>query len=367
LSSKETKQRRSEKAGILNFTREMLSALIMAFVAIVYIIQAFRIPTGSMEDSLLVGDFLLGLKFMYGAPAAPFSYLRFPRVQDPRPGDIIIFEYPGIDNKDYIKRCVAGPGQTIHIEGTSVYVDDIELELPPRGKYVSNGTLPPEIANFDRLRIPAAGDTLRLSDMPIREFMFAKNLIKQEHPRNRFVKFLESFLLPRNLENERVKIALQAYIDGEYANAQPLRVRTSMGRSITLSIDDLNRDPTFATIDNWLLLDRQLDELMAIIRDNHPDKEIELIPMASLDGKPVAEYVVKRDNYFMMGDNRDNSMDSRFWGYLNRNFVKAKAFILYFSLDKEVPIYLLPLKIRWGRIGKLIRAWDGGVHMAPRP
>jgi hypothetical protein len=52
-------------------------------------------------------------------------------------------------------------------------------------------------------------------------------------------------------------------------------------------------------------------------------------------------------------------MDSRYWGYVNRNFVKAKAFILYFSLNKETPYLLLPLKIRWNRIGKLIRGWDG--------
>ncbi len=362
-TQEENTNRRSEKAGILNFTREMLSALIMAFVAIVYIIQAFRIPTGSMEDSLLVGDFLLGLKFMYGAPVVPFTYWRFPSVDDPEPGDVIIFEYPGIDNKDYIKRCVAGPGQTIRIEGTTVYVDDVELQTPPRGKYVANGALPVEIANFDELRIPAAGDTLRPAAMPPREFMFAKNLIKQENPRNRFMKFLESFLLARNLANERVKIQLQLYIDGEYANANPLRVRTAMGRAITLSIDDLNRDPQFTTIDNWILLERQLEELENIINDNYPEKEARIIPMIYLEGKPVNEYEVKHDNYFMMGDNRDNSMDSRFWGYLNRNFVKAKAFILYFSLDKEVPLYLLPLKIRWNRIGKLIRAWDGGVRI----
>jgi signal peptidase I len=80
-----------------------------------------------------------------------------------------------------------------------------------------------------------------------------------------------------------------------------------------------------------------------------------------MNGKPVTEYIVKYDNYFMMGDNRDNSADSRYWGYLNRNFVKAKAFILYFSLDENVPVWKLPLKIRWNRIGKLIRSWDGAA------
>ena len=69
---------------------------------------------------------------------------------------------------------------------------------------------------------------------------------------------------------------------------------------------------------------------------------------------------MKYDNYFMMGDNRDNSLDSRYWGYLNHNFIKAKAFILYFSLNKEIPLWQLPLKIRWERIGKLIRVWGWG-------
>ena len=100
--------RRSEQAGIFHFLREMGSALIMALIAIVYVIQAFKIPTGSMENSLLVGDFLLGLKFMYGAPILPFSHelginQRFPAVTDPKTGDVIIFKYPGSDKKDYIK------------------------------------------------------------------------------------------------------------------------------------------------------------------------------------------------------------------------------------------------------------------------
>ena len=74
--------------------------------------------------------------------------------------------------------------------------------------------------------------------------------------------------------------------------------------------------------------------------------------------------MVQNDNYFMMGDNRDNSADSRYWGCLNRNFIKAKALILYFSLDKETAWALLPLKIRWSRIGKLIRSWRGQVQTA---
>jgi signal peptidase I len=61
----------------------------------------------------------------------------------------------------------------------------------------------------------------------------------------------------------------------------------------------------------------------------------------------------------MMGDTRDDSMDSLYWGFLNRNYIKAKAFILYFSWDDKVPLWQLPLGIRWNRIGKLILSWDG--------
>ncbi|MFP4416360.1 MAG: signal peptidase I [Chitinispirillaceae bacterium] len=331
MENQKQEQRRSEKAGILNFTREMFSALLMAFIAIVYIIQAFRIPTGSMEDSLLVGDFLLGLKFIYGAPVLPFSYQKFPGITDPEPGDVIIFKYPGTDRKDYIKRCIAGPGQTIEITGQNVVVDGKTMQLPPDGKYQHDGYIEPLVANFSPLRIPARGDTIVADTLPIRELLFLKHLIHQEHPR------------------KQVSLKLQVYIDGEYANDQPL-ITTPFGPGV-LSFNQID----FDAIDNWTFLESIIEQA----KNSLPEKQVEIRKYVYLQDKVIHRYVVENDNYFMMGDNRDNSMDSRFWGYLNRNFIKAKAFILYFSLDKEVPFYLLPLKIRWNRIGKLIQSWDG--------
>jgi signal peptidase I len=303
----------------------------MAFIAIVYVIQAFRIPTGSMEDSLLVGDFLLGLKFIYGAPVVPFTYAKFPGVTKPKPGDVIIFKYPGTDRKDYIKRCVAGPGQTVRIAGKKLYVDDVEVVKPPQGRFDRNGMLDPLISNFALLRIPAKGDTLFADTLPIREFLFLKHLVRQEHPR------------------KDVDIKLQLYIDGEFANDRPTLPSPFGARAVSFNQID------FGKIDSWTMLAALFEQ----IRMAHPDNAVEVRKQLMLDGKKLDRYIVKNDNYFMMGDNRDNSMDSRFWGYLNKNFIKAKAFILYFSLDKETPLWLLPLKIRWNRIGKLIRSWDG--------
>ena len=333
VSEKDQKKRRNEKQGILNFTKEMISALIMAFIAIVYIIQAFKIPTGSMEDSLLVGDFLLGLKFIYGAPILPFSHKKLPGITSPKQGDVVIFKYPGADKKDYIKRCVAGPGQTIEVKGKKIIVDGKLLIIPPDGKYVHDGMIDPRIVNFEKLHIPAKGDTLNSDNSSIREFLFLKHLIHQEHPR------------------KKVTVKFDLYIDSTFANNQPI-IRYPAGLSMrTHSFSQIN----FDKIDNWVYLVNIFDQLKSDLADNH----IEIRKQLYLEGKPINQYIVKYDNYFMMGDNRDNSMDSRFWGYVNRNFIKAKAFILYFSLKKDVPYFLLPVKIRWNRIGKLIRGWDG--------
>lgn len=303
----------------------------MAFVAIVYVIQAFKIPTGSMEDSLLVGDFLLGIKFMYGAPVLPLNltYTKFPGITKPKPGDVVIFKYPGSDKKDYIKRCVAGPGQVIEVKGKQVFLDGKELILPPKGKHLFDGNIDQTISTFDKLRIPAKGDTIVVDTCKLREFLYLKHLVHQEHPR------------------QEVSVKFNLYIDSALANNRQFM----MGNGAVFSFDQIPLD----RIDNWV----HLYGIFEQVKQNARGQQVDIRPQLFLGGKRLYQYVVRNDNYFMMGDNRDNSLDSRFWGYVNKNFIKAKAFIIYFSLDKETPYYLLPLKIRWSRIGKLIRSWDG--------
>jgi len=341
--------RRSERSGILRFFREMGSALAMALIAIVYIIQAFQIPTGSMEDSLLVGDFLLGLKFVYGAPLVPFSQelgikKRFPAVTKPKPGDVVIFKYPGADNKDYIKRMVAGPGDVIQIAGNQkLIVNGNELKLPPKGKYAGGARFDPRITNFAPLRIPAKGDVLYPDSMPIREFMFFKNLVHQENP------------------TKRVFMRFDLYIDGQPANDAPLHfngarvtLQDLQDGKLTYRNEMLGRTETFDfnKFDDWTTL----DYFMESIRRSFTSDDVEIRKTIFIDNRRIDSYTVEFDNYFMAGDNRDNSLDSRYWGYLNKNFVKAKAFILYFSFDGSAPPHKM---IRINRIGKLIRDWDG--------
>ena len=165
--------------------------------------------------------------------------------------------------------------------------------------------------------------------MPVRQFLFYKNLIHQENP------------------YAKVTVKVQLFIDGSYAN----NLKILNNGFMDLSFDDIN----FNEYDIW----PNLNSAVMAAKQQARDKNVEVRKLIFLNDKLVRSYIVKYDNDFMMGDNRDNSMDSRYWGFLDRNFIKAKAFILYFSWDPKPPLWELPLKIRWNRIGKLIANWNG--------
>lgn len=363
--TKQTVPATTEIRGIFRFFKEFISAFLMAFVFITYVIQSFKVPSESMADTILVGDLLLGLKFIYGAPIIPFSYTRFPGITDPNPGDIVIFEYPGNDNKEYIKRCIAGPGQTIEINGTRFIVDGKELSLPPHGKFINNGIQSEQITNFAKLYIPKKNDTLKTRGLPIREALFTKHLINQEYPTSRLRKFVSGFFLtrpffpPKKIYNTRASLELELFINGTAANTGKVSMYTPSGFIQEYSFNDRRFKEYVNSIDNWFILDNLIDNLTATLAPSIGDTQrLEIRPRILLHGKPIDTYIVKHNNYFMAGDNRDNSLDSRYWGFVNRNFIDAKAFIFYFSLKEEVPLLLLPLKIRWNRIGKLIRNYN---------
>ena len=199
----------------------VIFAVILAGIIRTFIIQPFKIPSGSMEDTLLVGDQLMAIKFLYGIKI-PFTDKHILKIRDPEPRDIIVFTFPDDPSKDFIKRCIATGGQRVEIRNKVVYVDGVEQKLP-------------------------------------------------EH-----AKFLDNFILPYN---------------------QPLR-------------ENLHR------------------------RDNIP------------------EFVVPDDMFFMMGDNRDNSNDSRFWGFVPYKNIIGKAFIIYWSWDENSSLFR---HVRWNRNFSLIK------------
>lgn len=142
-SSKTAKQKAQE------WIKSIILAIIIALLARATVVQAFRIPTSSMEDTLLVGDFLFVNKFIYGIKV-PFIDVRLPKIRQPRRGDIVVFKHPG-ENKDFIKRCIAVAGDTVEIRNDVVYINSKPIDEPYK-------VLRPEInapRNFGPLVVPA--------------------------------------------------------------------------------------------------------------------------------------------------------------------------------------------------------------------
>jgi signal peptidase I len=191
---------RRKKSLVREYGEAIVIAVLLALLIRTFVVQAFTIPSGSMVPTLLVGDYILVNKFIYGAEV-PLTGWRLPAIRDPRRGDVIVFKYPEDERRDFIKRVVGLPGEEIYIRGRTVYVDGRALEEPYA---VHSGTA---------------------------------------H-------------------------------SGE-----------------------------------------------------------------------IGPILVPADSYFMMGDNRDNSQDSRYWGFLRRDKIRGQAFIIYWSWDGESHW------LRWQRLG----------------
>ncbi len=115
--------------------KAMLIAVILAIIIKTSIVEAYKIPTSSMEDTLLVGDFLIANKFVYGARVPIFGW-RLPALEKPQQGDVVIFKFPNDKMTNYIKRCVATGGQVVELRNNVLYVDDEIFPNPPHSKFV---------------------------------------------------------------------------------------------------------------------------------------------------------------------------------------------------------------------------------------
>lgn len=116
------------KSTFRGYVESFGAAIVLALVFRQFALQAFRIPSSSMEDTLLVGDFLFVNKFLFGAPI-PFTQARLPKVRDPKRGDIIVFKSPST-GQDFIKRCVAVAGDTLEVRDRKLYVNRMEQADP---------------------------------------------------------------------------------------------------------------------------------------------------------------------------------------------------------------------------------------------
>lgn len=201
---------RLKKSLVREYVEAILVAVVLAFFIRTFVVQAFKIPSGSMQPTLLIGDHILVNKFIYGM-RLPFTNKTIIPVADPKRNDIMVFKFPQDMDKDFIKRVIGLPGDKVEVRDKKIFINDAPLD-DLYGTYLDSASMP-------------AG----------------------------------------------------------------IRPRDNMG--------------------------------------------------------PVT---VPPHSLFVMGDNRDQSYDSRFWGFVDFSMVKGKAFMVYWSWNSE------KFGIRWDRIGKLI-------------
>lgn len=140
------------KSTLREYAESLAIALILALIIKTSLVEAYKIPSGSMEDTLLVGDFLLANKFIYGSKI-PLVDAHLPAVREPRPGDVIIFKFPLNPKQNYIKRLIATAGQTVEIRNKQVFVDGRLFSLPPNAKFTDQNITPGR-DNFGPVTVP---------------------------------------------------------------------------------------------------------------------------------------------------------------------------------------------------------------------
>lgn len=137
------------------YAESIAIAILLALVIRTYLVQAFKIPSGSMEDTLAIGDHLLVNKFIYGTKL-PFSDNRVLKIRDPRRGDVIVFEYPEDPSKDFIKRVIGTPGDVVEEKDKMVYVNG-KLYVNPHEVHKEKDIIPKEVNprdNFGPITVP---------------------------------------------------------------------------------------------------------------------------------------------------------------------------------------------------------------------
>jgi signal peptidase I len=124
-----SKEKKRDKGVFREYFELIAETAVFVFFVMTFVVQAFQIPTGSMEPTLLIGDFLLVNKLAYARPVFPLEAAILPRKKLERK-DIVVFKYPRELNKDFVKRVIALEGEKIEIKDKQVYIDDRPLAEP---------------------------------------------------------------------------------------------------------------------------------------------------------------------------------------------------------------------------------------------
>jgi signal peptidase I len=353
-------------SGRKSKTREWIDAIVFAVIAATlirtFLIEAFTIPTPSMEKSLLVGDFLFVSKIHYGARtpmtplAFPFAhqempliggkaysewiklpYYRLPGFSKIKNNDIVVFNYPMEDDRPidkqthYIKRCMGIPGDTLEIKNQEVFINGKPAAMPEEGMFIyeimTDGS-PLNSMTLSKMGINDGGPGF----MPGQYRYFLTHEMAEKIKSFANVKSVTRIVQPEGLYEDFI-FPHDPKLPWNLDNYGPVYIPK---KGSTIKLDSMN-----------IALYRR-----AITKyENNELKEEG--GKFFINGKETGEYTFKQDYFWMMGDNRHNSADSRFWGFVPEDHIVGKAVFIWMSWEKNGSFLT---KIRWKRLFNLVHS-----------
>lgn len=360
---KEKHQKSLRKSTTREWTEAIIFAVVAATLIRTFFIEAYVIPSGSMESTLLVGDYLFVSKINYGpripmTPVAfPFAqhtmpltgtksywdiiklpYYRLPGFDNVKKGDVVVFNYPmeadspfnrPVDKREnYIKRCQATPGDTLSIVNAQVYVNGKAMPNPPHSEpsFVvrTDGTpIDPQImTDLHIFTIRQLGTTDYEMIMTRQSAAALKGYSN--------VKLVSEYFEPKDVFNPE-GFPHDPHLKWNTDNYGPIIIPK---KGWTVKLDSL----TFSVYRHVIQI--------------YENNKLELVGNDILiNGKKTNTYTFKQNYYWMMGDNRHNSEDSRFWGFVPEDHIVGKALFIWMSTDSNANFFNA---VRWSRIFKII-------------
>ena len=332
-----------------NRINKILSELKSLFILIVIILtikvtifEMYIVPTGSMENTIMTGDFLVGNRFVYGMNtpdrvgvmdlALNIPSLKFPSFKEPKRGDVIIFKFPRDTRQKYVKRCVAEPGDILEIRDKVVHINDQPFPLANNGKFVIANMLSESFSQndiflgnqgnkdqFKKLKIPQKGDRIDIDSNNLQLLIHVMLLDGHE------VKLIsdgKEYPYTMNDPNELFRRKSMFWF---FKRSNPNKIFSNIASEYY---------PRGNLLVPWQINNRPKPDNLLI--NNQPISEMEY-------------YEVQKDYFWAMGDNRDDSLDSRYWGFIPRDYILGEALFSWFSLNLNTGFP------RFGRIGNVIQ------------